>query len=64
MNTKKKTDSQKEQLIVIENEDLLTISDEVELEENDLSYLNQPTLIIVKNRKRIIKKKHLWVVPL
>ncbi|MHA1111867.1 MAG: hypothetical protein ACTSRE_12240 [Promethearchaeota archaeon] len=63
MNTKKKKNSQKEQLIDSEDEVILTISDEIEEVENDLSYLNQPTLVIVKNRKRL-RKKHIWAVPL
>lgn len=63
MNTKKKKGSQKTQFIGKRDEVILPISDEIEEAENNLSYLNQPTLIIVKNRKRI-KKKHVWAVPL
>ena len=63
LNTKKKKDSQKEQHLDYLDEDLLSISDEIEDQENDLSYLNQPILVIVKDRKEI-RKKHIWAVPL
>jgi hypothetical protein len=61
--TKKKKDSQKEEHIPSLAEDMLIITEEREGEDKsgmtnkpDLSYLNQPTLIVIKNRKKIRKK--------
>jgi hypothetical protein len=63
LDTKKEKEYQKTQFTTQSDEEIIEISDEIDENENDLSFLNQPTLVIVKNRKRI-RKKHNWAIPL
>ncbi len=62
LNTKKKNDSQKKEEIFYLDEDVVEFC-EPEDEPLDLSYLNQPTLVVVKNKNRK-RRKHAWAVPI